>query len=167
MQRDRFASSLRHLGLDDSNYQALELLPLVYVAWASGSITPERQARLLDLARDHFDVGEAGERVLLGWLHERPTPAYFRDGLHELLLVARAPDDWAVDSEQLPSLIAYSEAVARANAGAMDAPSSVSESEQQALRELNELLEVDEGVPWAAVLRGLEAPPGAGATRGR
>jgi hypothetical protein len=160
MERDRFLQTLTELGLDATNYRALELLPLVYVAWASGTVTKEREERLFDVARAHFALDEACERVLRAWLHRRPADAYFERGLRELVLIARAPDDMALGVDELPSLIAYSEAVARATAAAMDAPDSVTEAEQRALRELSEILEVDEGESWAAVLRALDPPPG-------
>jgi hypothetical protein len=65
--------TLRHLGIDGSNYKVLKILPLVYVAWSSGSVRPERAQRIVDLAHNHFAIGPAGERILRGWLRERPA----------------------------------------------------------------------------------------------
>ena len=44
MRRDRLQKTLKHLGIDDSNYKVLKLLPLVYVAWSSGSISAHAEA---------------------------------------------------------------------------------------------------------------------------
>ena len=54
MQLDRMERALKHLGIGASNYKVLKLLPLVYVAWANGTLTPERERRWireLDAAR--------------------------------------------------------------------------------------------------------------------
>jgi hypothetical protein len=157
MKRDRLKETLRHLGIDDSNYRVLKLLPLVYVAWTSGSISQERAERLVDLAHNHFAIGKHGERVLRGWLRERPNRAYFTEGLHDLVLLAYAPDEGEFDVEELPGLLAYAEAIARTTAEAMDAPTSVTEAEERALAEIARELGVDDGESWAALLRELQA----------
>ena len=158
MLRDRLRRTFHHLHIDDSNYKVLKLLPLVYVAWASGSISPEREQRLVDLAHNHFAIGDAGERILRGWLRKRPDRAYFMEGLHDLLLLARAPDEGEFDVSELPGLLAYSEAIARTTAEAMDAPTAVTPAEEQALVEIARELGVDDGESWAALLRELQAP---------
>src|SRR4051812_29753463 len=113
MEHDRMRQTFKHLGINDSNYKVLKLLPLVYVAWSSGSISPERAERLVDLAHNHFAIGAAGERVLRGWLRERPNRGYFTEGLHDLFRLAHAPDEGAFDLDELSGLLAYSEAIAR------------------------------------------------------
>jgi hypothetical protein len=157
MQRDRMQATLRHLGIDASNYKVLKLLPLVYVGWTSGKISPEREERLLDLAHHHFDVGEAGVRVLKGWLHQRPNRAYFTEGLRDVVLLARASDEGEFDVSELPGLLAYSEAIARTTAAAMDAPTSVTEAEEDALADVAAALGVEDGESWGALLKELEA----------
>ena len=157
MRRDRLKETLRHLGIDDSNYRVLKLLPLVYVAWTAGSISSEREERLVDLAHNHFAIGKRGERVLRGWLRERPEKGYFTEGLHDLVLLAYAPDEGEFEVEELPGLLAYAEAIARTTAEAMDAPTSVTEAEERALAEIARVLGVDDGESWAALLRDLQA----------
>jgi hypothetical protein len=127
------------------------------VAWTSGSISQERAERLVDLAHNHFAIGKHGERVLRGWLRERPNRAYFTEGLHDLVLLAYAPDEGEFDVEELPGLLAYAEAIARTTAEAMDAPTSVTEAEERALAEIARELGVDDGESWAALLRELQA----------
>ena len=124
MERDRLQKTLRHLGVNDSNYKVLKLLPLVYVAWASGKMTPERRERLIELAHDHFAIGKGGELILLSWLRERPSNAYFLEGLKDIVSLAYAPDEWQFGVEELPGLLAHAEAIARTCAEAMDAPTS-------------------------------------------
>lgn len=156
MQHDRLRATLKHLRIDASNYKVLKLLPLVYVAWNAGSISPVRVERLVDLAHNHFAIGKAGEQILRGWLLNRPTRAYFMEGLHDLLLLARATDEWQFELTELPALLAYSEAIARTTAQAMDAPGAVTPGEEEALAEIARELEVDDGVSWAALLRELQ-----------
>jgi hypothetical protein len=159
MQYDRMRTSLRHLGINNSNYRVLKLLPLVYVAWNSGRLSPERELRLVDLARNHFAIGADGEQILRGWLQERPVVEYFREGLHDLVLLAHAPDEYAFDTDELPSLLAFAEAIARTTAEAMDAPTSVTSGEEVALAEIARVLGVDDGESWGALIRELRVQP--------
>jgi hypothetical protein len=158
MLHDRLRATLKHLHIDASNYKVLKLLPLVYVAWSSGRISNERIERLVDLAHNHFAIGAAGERILRGWMRERPTREYFMEGLHDVLLLARAPDEWQFELTELPGLLAYSEAIARTTAEAMDAPTAVTPGEEKALTEIARELEVDDGESWAALLAELQGP---------
>jgi hypothetical protein len=150
-------NALKRLGIRASNYKVLKLLPLVYVAWANGTLTPEREERLVDLAHNHFAIGKDGELILRKWLKERPSVAYIREGLHDLLLLARASDEGNFELEELPGLLAYAEAIARTTAKAMDAPTSVTAAEERALADIARELGVDEGESWAALLRELDA----------
>ena len=80
------------------------------------------------------------------------------EGLHDVLLLARAPDEWAFDLAELRGLLAFSEAIARTTAEAMDAPTAVTPAEELALAEIARELQVDNGESWAALLRELQAP---------
>lgn len=158
MQLDRMERTLRHLGIGATNYKVLKLLPLVYVAWAAGKLTPEREVRLVDLAHNHFAIGADGERILKGWLKQRPDAAYFREGLHDIVRLAYAPDEWEFDIDEMPGLLAHAEAIARTTAGAMDVPTAVTEPEERALAEIARELGVDDGESWARLVRELDAP---------
>jgi hypothetical protein len=161
MQRDRMKKTFKHLGIDDSNYRVLKLLPLVYVAWSSGSMSPERAERLVTLAHDHFAIGAAGERILRRWLKERPDQAYFAEGLHDVFRLAHASDESEFNLDDLPGLLAYSEAIARTTAAAMDAPSTVTAAEERALNDIARELGVEDGKSWAALLEELQPQPSA------
>jgi hypothetical protein len=156
MRRDRLKKTLKHLGINASNYKVLKLLPLVYVAWTSGALSAEREQRLVDLAHNHFAIGAAGERILRGWLRKRPDKAYFMEGLHDLVLLAYAPDEGEFEVDELPALLAFAEAIARTTAEAMDEPTAVTEAEERALAEIARELGVDEGESWAALVRELQ-----------
>lgn len=152
MLRDRMRASLRHLGINDSNYKVLKLLPLIYVAWADGRVEPAQERRLLDLAHNHFRIGREGEELLRLWISERPTKEYFQEGLHDILLLAHAPDDWTFDVDELQGLLAHAEAIARTTANAMDAPTAVDADEEEALKVIARELGVDDGKSWAALM---------------
>ena len=47
MLRDRMSASLKHLGVNGSNYRVLKLLPLVDVAWSNGTVDDAEQEREL------------------------------------------------------------------------------------------------------------------------
>ena len=156
MQLDRMEKPLKQLGVNAANYKVLKLLPLVYVAWASGKLTPERERRLVDLAHNHFSIGEDGERILRRWLARPLDKAYVLEGLHDLVLLAYAPDEWEFDVDELPGLLAHAEAIARTTAAAMDAPASVTENEERALADIARELGVDDGETWARLVRELD-----------
>lgn len=156
MERDRLHKTLKHLGIRDSNYKVLKLLPLVYVAWASGTLTEERKLRLVDLAHHHFAIGEDGERILRGWLEKRPDAAYFHEGLQDIVRLAYAPDEWQFDVDELGGLLAHAEAIARTTAQAMDAPTATTPAEEKALAEVARELGVEDGESWGELVRELE-----------
>ncbi len=157
MQRDRMKKTLQHIGINASNYKVLKLLPLVYVGWASGRISPLREERLVDLAHNHFAIGADGERILRGWIAEHPGTAYFMEGLHDILLLAKASDEFEFDVDDLRGLLAYAEAIARTTAEALDAPTSVTEGEEQALADIARELGIEQGESWGALVRELRA----------
>jgi len=157
MQLDLMQGTLKHLNVGPASYKVLKLLPLVYVAWAEGKLTPERAIRLVDLAHNHFQIGADGERVLRSWINRRPDAAYFREGLHDLVLLAYAPDEWGFDVDELPGLLAHAEAIARTTAKAMDAPTAVTAAENRALADIARELGVDRGESWGELMRELDS----------
>lgn len=159
MQLDHMQKTLRHLDVGPASYKVLKLLPLVYVAWAEGRLTPERAIRIIDLAHNHFQIGADGERVLRGWLQHRPDPAYFHEGLHDIVMLAYAPDEWGFDVDELPGLLAHAEAIARTTAREMDAPTAVTPTENQALAEIARELGVDRGESWCELMHELDLGP--------
>ena len=97
-------------------------------------------------------------RVPKGWISERPTLDYFREGLHDIVFLAHAPDEWEFNVEELQGLLIYAEAIARASAEAVGAEFSVTPDEERALREIAAELGVDDGESWAALLAELTVP---------
>jgi hypothetical protein len=155
MQRDTMIGTLKNLGFNASNYRVLKLLPLVYVASASGAISPERERRIIDLAHNHFHIGPDGERILQGWLDRRPDKAYFQEGLRDILRLAYAPDEWKFDVHELRGLLAHAAAIARTTATAMDEPTAPTDADERALAEVARELGIENGESWGELLREL------------
>ena len=64
---------LYELGISSETVAALELVPLVQVAWADGRVDPEEKEALLKAAAAAgVDEGSASYEMLEGWLREPP-----------------------------------------------------------------------------------------------
>jgi hypothetical protein len=159
MQTAAIKRDLLVLGIDPEDYRVLKLLPLVFVAWADGTMEPIEHDRLLSLARNHFHVSDAGVSVLQGWLRWPPSYGYVRRGMRHLRALALAPDEFELELEDLRDLLAHAEAIARTTSAALDAPWAVGPDEERALAEIAGVLRVDNGVSWASLLRELESSP--------
>ena len=153
--------SLSSLGITPQNNRVLMLLPLVYVAWADGKMEDVEIVRIDQMAKDKFRLDKSGLDILDGWLARRPTRDYFNQGLQDLFLLAQIEEgDPLVHPEELHDLLVHSEAIARATAHALDAPTSVAPEEEDALKEIALVLGVDNGVSWRRLLDELEVGPG-------
>jgi hypothetical protein len=148
--------SLDRLGIPAHDFRVLKLLPLIYVAWADGKMERVKKDRILHYAAREYGLSAAGAAVLAGWLLQRPTPDYIAEGLHDIFFLARAGDDDEVDFSELPSVLAYSEGIARSTAKALDQPASVSPDADRALAEIARELQIDHGESWAKLLHELQ-----------
>lgn len=157
MQTVAIKRNLLVLGIDPDDYRVLKLLPLVFVAWADGTMEPIERDRLMSLARNHFHVSEAGVTVLEDWIRWPPSLAYIRRGMRHLLALALAPDELELELEDLQDLLGYAEAIARTTSVAPDSPFAIGPEEERALAEIARTLHVDNGMSWASLLRELEA----------
>ena len=155
MQTLAIKRSLSALGIDPDDYRVLKLLPLVFVAWADGTMEPIERDRLMCLARD-FHVSAGGVSLLEDWIRCPPSLAYIRRGMRHLLALALAPDEIELELEDLRDLLGHAEAIARTTSSAPDSPFAVGPDEERALAEIARTLHVDIGVSWASLLRELE-----------
>jgi len=102
--------------------------------------------------RSLLQLSAAGAAVLEGWLSKRPSHAYVAEGLHDILLLARASDDMEVDFSELPGLLPYAEGIARSTAQALDRPEAVTGAADKALEEIASELGIDHGESWGKLL---------------
>lgn len=152
MERDHMRNSLEKLGIPPDDFRVLKLLPLIYVAWADGTIEAEQKQRIHDFAMRNYDLSPAGIAILNRWLSHRPSHDYIAEGLHDIYLLALAEDDIEVDFSELPGLLSYAEAVGRSTARALDRPDGISSSSDEALEEVARELHIDHGESWGQLL---------------
>ncbi|WP_182866662.1 hypothetical protein [Stieleria mannarensis] len=70
---ERVATHLVEAGINASNIAAMTLTPLVFVAWASGSVTPEERKSVMSAAlRRGVSSNPLAFRLLEQWLQSRP-----------------------------------------------------------------------------------------------
>jgi len=143
------------------------LLPLVYVAWADGKMEDVEIERIDKLAKERLFLQKSGLDVLDAWLKAKPSYDYFNQGLQDLFLLAQTEEgEPLIHPEELHDLLQHSEAIARATATALDAPTSVTPEEDRALAEIAKILGIDNGISWRRLLDELDAGP-ASIERGR
>lgn len=154
--------TLAGLGLAKSTYRALMLLPLVYVAWADGSVQNVERELILKFAAERLHLTPETTSVIERWLETPPTKEYLEVGLQGLLGIALDEGMLEVDVSELPDLVVHAEALAAATAETMHDPTSVTPEEEDALAEIAALLQVDSGSPWKSVLDAVRTmrPPG-------
>ena len=150
MQRDRMLRALASLGIRPTDHRVLLVLPLVYVAWAKGTVGTVERERIMELASEHLELSPRALAVLRRWLEERPSEVYFREGLIDLVKLLRAPDQLDVESDNLQQLLIDGEDIARE--AQHDPTWQLDERQRAALVEMELVLHVDTGEPWNDLL---------------
>jgi len=141
MDEGTLLERLGHLGVDEMNYKALPLLPLVAVAWADGEIQPEERTIILDLAKDPWGLTPEGMMLLNNWLHYRPSEAYVHRGQQVLVALAGRARGMRLDAEALGAVIPLAQDVARA-AGGLFGFGAISRAEAAALKQIAAALKI-------------------------
>jgi hypothetical protein len=156
----RLAKSLEALGITPGNHRALLLLPLVYVAWADHKMETVEIERIDHIAKHRLYLGPEAIACLDEWLIQAPDREHFLAGLQELFLLAQTEQgEPLVDAEDLHELLLHAEAIARATADALDAPTSVTVEEEAALNDIARIFGIDNGRSWRRLLDELDAGP--------
>jgi hypothetical protein len=125
-------SALIEAGLTAETAPAFELLPLVEIAWANGSVEREERWRILSHGIGlGLVLGEPAHARIERWLRERPAPELF-EAWHAVAGARPPAPRGAPDPERLRSA---AEAVARA-AGGVFGLRAISSAEAAVLRRL-------------------------------
>jgi hypothetical protein len=137
---EEILATLREMGYTRETVGLLHLVPLVQVAWASGSVTPRERELVLRLSewRGVRKDGPAWEQ-LNNWLDERPSDDFFLKTLRIIRLLL----DFQTVKERVTGrtdLISFCIRIANASGGFMGAGSKISEGEQVALDQIVEEL---------------------------
>ncbi len=156
MKRDRLLEAIRRLGIPEGGIEALKVLPIVYVAWANGHMSELQRRSVLEVARRRFRIGRDGEWIVRQWLRKRPLPEYFAAGFRSLLWLAHAPEACDFEVEELRTVLIHAEAIARVKPEAKGMASAVTPAEEWALAHAAQLLRVETGKTWTALLRELD-----------
>jgi len=151
VEADRMKRSLMHLGIQPADYRVLKLLPLIYVAWADGKMNAAKKERIHAFAVQNYDLSASAAHVLEHWLEKPPPHAYVAEGLHDILSLAKAPDDMEIDFSELPGLLFHAEMIAT-EAGAALGQKPSSPGAEGALQEIAAELGLDHGESWAKLL---------------
>lgn len=131
---------LRDLGYTRETVGLLHLVPLVQVAWASGSVTPRERETVLQLCewRNVEKDSPAWEQIN-NWLDERPSDEFFLTTLRIIrhLLEFQTANERVVGRTDL---ISFCIRIAMASGGFLGLSSRISEGEQLALDQIVEEL---------------------------
>jgi len=150
MDEGTLLGRLAHLGVDDMNYKALALLPLVQVAWSDGEIQPEERTVILGLAKDTWGLSTEGMMLLNNWLHYRPSDAYVHRGQGVLVALAGRARGMRLEPEALGDVVSLAQDVAKA-AGGLFGIGAVNRAEAGAIRQIAEALKISKGAQMASV----------------
>jgi len=78
IEESELLTRLLEAGFHSENLSALELVPIAFVAWASGSVTdPERKVIMSSLEDFGLIVNQASNDRFQGWLEKRPDRELF------------------------------------------------------------------------------------------
>lgn len=134
--------TLKAFGLNEHNYKAICLLPLVQVAWADGKIQDAERAFIKDIAEGHELLGRGGQKVVDQWLASEPDEAFYRDGRELLVKLAFRKRGLGAEipKRAVDSVVDFCSLVAESAGGLFDLYWTVSAGEKKAIRLIAEHL---------------------------
>ena len=130
---------VEELGFTPDTIWLLPLVPVLHVAWAEGSVSPEERKLIVDLARRRdIAEGSAADRQLNEWLaHKPPQHVFTRGGrLITAMIAAGSPE---VKDLSAADLLKICESIASASGGILGL-GKVSAEERAALLQIQALL---------------------------
>jgi hypothetical protein len=132
---------LQDMGYTRETVSILHFVPLVQVAWASGSVTPQERQTALRLAewRGIAPDSPAGLQ-LQEWLDNRPSDEFFLTTLRVIRHIIDHEDIPRERAVQRTDLISMCIRIATASGGFLGMSNRVSEGEQAALDQIGEEL---------------------------
>jgi cytochrome P450 len=162
------STTMRELSIDKDSFRVLGLLPLVYVAWADGSMQRAERSRIRKIASDKgWLTGSAGE-ILDGWLESAPEAEYAEKGFALLQALAdkKRGVGASLTTHSLEELLSLCVDVAEAAGGFLGLGESVSDDETQALGQVAEALGVASADGWRELVESIEESPEAPGPKG-
>ena len=146
MKASAITKAIGELGIDRDSVRVLGLLPLVYVAWADGTVQRCERTLIHKLAANTGGRGGNGETLLSSWLDEPPSDDYVRKGFEVLRALAdqQRGIGAGVDEDTLRSLVAFGRDVAAAAGGMFGLTDPIDDDEADALAEIASALGLDD-----------------------
>lgn len=134
---DEILTTLQELGYTRETVELLHLVPLVQVAWASGSVTLRERELVLKMA-ELRGVQKDGStwQQLTKWLDVRPSEEFFQNTLRAInYLLWALPDRERILSRT--SLISFCLRIATTSGGFLGMSNRISEGEREALDQIS------------------------------
>lgn len=119
MATDALQRELNFLGIDESTFSVLALLPLVQVAWADGTVQDQERELILQLADEHYSLTSDARDLLDSWLRHAPTDTYVSRGRRALVALAERDPTFNLEAGSLSDVVEFAKAVANAAGGFM------------------------------------------------
>jgi len=130
---------LEQLGFSPDTLSLLPLVPVLQVAWAEGSVSPEERKLIVDLARTRgIADGSAADRQLHAWLSHHPTQEVFTRATR-LINAMLAAGSAEMHDLSAADLVKYCESIATASGGILGI-GKVSAEERAALSQIQSAL---------------------------
>lgn len=140
---------MSELGFGPETVALLPVIPLLYVAWSNGEVTPEERAALLDVARRRgVAEGSEADARLAGYLRVRPDRRFFDTTLEMIRQMVAGQPDRAHD------LMSLAHRIAEVSGGVLGI-GKISADEKKALDRLAQMLEGSYRSAAAEVLKKL------------
>lgn len=136
---DALIRELNYLGIDETTFAVLALLPLVQVAWADGAVQEQERELILHLADQQWNLTPDARHLLEGWLLHPPTPDYLERGRQALIALAEQDPNFNLEAGSLEDVVELAQRVARA-AGGVFGFRSVDAAEAEVLEEIAGML---------------------------
>lgn len=135
--------TLQRLNYDGQTVVLVDIVPLVQVAWSDGSVNDRERVEIFRLARLSQVVPEDPSWCRLSdWLKNRPSEELFQLTLEALRESLRAASP-ETREQRMNELVSNCTIVASASGGFWRLWSKISNAEQQAIRQIVDMLEPD------------------------
>lgn len=132
--------ALLAVGIRGETLPALALVPLVAVAWASGSVERAERAAVLEGAKQAgIEKGQGPYELLQGWLETRPPESLF-DAWLEYARVFRTELDEEQRSAIREDVLRRASGVAKAAGGVLGLGRKISAAERKVLDAIEEAI---------------------------
>jgi hypothetical protein len=137
---EEIQATLQEMGYTHETVKLLHLVPLVQIAWASGSVTPREREMVLRLCEWRgVEKDSPAWEQLNNWLDQRPSDEFF---LTMLRIIRHLLEFQTVNKRVAgrTDLISFCIRIATASGGFLGVTSKISEGEQMALDQIVEEL---------------------------